>query len=114
MVTWKISNLLVVIIALLIGVSLYRSRLEDASNDEGIKDLNIKSVIRRKFTAVNNHNTHYLIYGKDSISTYDYWDPYINVGDSIVKPENSTKLIIKNINKYIEFDYNNPRQLPPP
>lgn len=37
MVTWKISNLLVVIIALLIGVSLYRSRSEDASNDEGIK-----------------------------------------------------------------------------
>lgn len=92
MVTWKISNLLVVIIALLIGVSLYRSRSEDASNDEGIKDLNIKSVIRQIFTAVNNHNMHYLIYDKDSILIDESWDPYINIGDSIVKPENSMKL----------------------
>ncbi|BEV05504.1 hypothetical protein [Chryseobacterium gambrini] len=42
------------------------------------------------------------------------WDHYINIGDSIIKPEGSAKMIIKNTDKYIEFDFNNPGLLPLP
>ncbi|WP_288462196.1 hypothetical protein [uncultured Chryseobacterium sp.] len=40
------------------------------------------------------------------------WDQYISVGDSIIKPEQSTELTIKNKDKYFELDFNNPNLLP--
>lgn len=114
MANQKTFNLIIVIIFIFIfGVFIYSSVNRSDYYEEGINNLNIKSVVSRKFTAVDNHNIQYIIYNNDSVIISNNWDKYIDVGDSIIKPEGSTIFVVKNINKYIEFDYTNPGQLPP-
>jgi len=105
------QNTLVVIFA--IGfVIIYKSMYKDETYEEKIEKTGIKSVVAKKFVNYDNHGIHYIVYEKDSIMISESWDQYINVGDSIIKPEQSTELTIKNKDKYIEFDFNNPNLLP--
>jgi|UPI0006479CB7 uncharacterized membrane protein len=109
----KNGNLLIIII-FIAGVLIYGSLKKSKSFEEEIETLNINSVVRKKFINYNNHGIPYIVYDNDSIIVYQSWEDQIAVGDSIIKPEGSTKVIVKSINKYIEFDYNNPSQLPLP
>ncbi|HCR74980.1 MAG TPA: hypothetical protein DIW37_00935 [Chryseobacterium sp.] len=105
------QNTLAVIFA--IGfVIIYKSLYKDETYEEEIEKKEIKSVVAKKFVNYDNHGIHYIVYEKDSIMISESWDQYINVGDSIIKPEQSTQLIIKNKDKYIEFDFNNLNLLP--
>ncbi|MDO3423823.1 hypothetical protein QWT87_02905 [Chryseobacterium sp. APV1] len=105
------QNTLAVIFA--IGfVIIYKSLYKDETYEEEIEKKEIKSVVAKKFVNYDNHGIHYIVYEKDSIMISESWDQYINVGDSIIKPEQSTQLIIKNKDKYIELDFNNPNLFP--
>lgn len=105
------QNTLAVIFA--IGfVIIYKSLYKDETYEEEIEKKEIKSIVAKKFVNYDNHGIHYIVYEKDSIMISDSWDQYISVGDSIIKPEQSTQLVIKNKDKYIEFDFNNPNLLP--
>ncbi|WP_185207203.1 hypothetical protein [Chryseobacterium sp. C3] len=105
------QNTLVVIFA--IGfVIIYKSLYKDETYEEEIEKKEIKSVVEKKFVNYDNHGIHYIVYENDSIMISESWDQYISVGDSIIKPEQSTQLIIKNKDKYIEFDFNNLNLLP--
>jgi hypothetical protein len=48
-------------------------------------------LLQRKFVNYDNHGIHSIVYEKDSIMISESWDQYINVGDSIIKPEQSTE-----------------------
>ncbi|PVV61924.1 hypothetical protein DD829_00690 [Chryseobacterium sp. HMWF035] len=105
------QNTLIVII--IIGLMIvYKSLYKDETYEEKIEKTVIKSVVLRKSVNYSNHGIHSIVYEKDSIMISESWDQYISVGDSIIKPEQSTELIIKNKDKYIEFDFNNPNLLP--
>lgn len=105
------QNTLVVIFA--IGfVIIYKSLYKDETYEEEIEKKEIKSVVAKKFVNYDNQSIHYIVYENDSIMISESWDQYISVGDSIIKPEQSTQLIIKNKDKYIEFDFNNLNLLP--
>lgn len=105
------QNTLAVIFA--IGfIIIYKSLYKDETYEEEIEKKEIKSVVAKKFVNYDNHGIHYIVYEKDSIMISESWDQYISVGDSIIKPEQSTQLVIKNKDKYIEFDFNNPNLLP--
>jgi len=105
------QNTLAVIFA--IGfVIIYKSLYKDETYEEEIEKKEIKSVVAKKFVNYDNHGIHYIVYEKDSIMISESWDQYISVGDSIIKPEQSTELTIKNKDKYVEFDFNNPNLLP--
>lgn len=111
MMNEKTRNTLIVII--IIGLMIiYKSLYKDETYEEEIEKKEIKSVVAKKFVNYDNHGVHYIVYEKDSIMISESWDQYINVGDSIIKPEQSTQLIIKNKDKYIEFDFNNLNLLP--
>lgn len=64
----------------------------------------------KKYINDDNHNIPFLIYNQqgnkpDSIVTYrDWWDK-VSVGDSIIKPEGSLQIVIKNLNTIEKFDY---------
>jgi uncharacterized membrane protein len=109
----KNKNLLIIIV-FIAGAFIYNYIKGSRSYEEEIESLNINSVVRKKFINYDNHGIPYIIYDNDSIIVFQNWEGLIDVGDSIIKPEGSTKVIVKNINKYIEFDYNNPSQLPLP
>jgi len=97
------QNTLVVIFA--IGfVIIYKSLYKDETYEEEIEKEEIKSVVAKKFVNYDNQSIHYIVYEKDSIMISESWDQY--------KPEQSTQLVIKNKDKYIEFDFNNPNLLP--
>lgn len=107
------QNTLIVII--IIGLMIvYKSLYKDEIYEEKIEKTGIKSVVLRKSVNYSNHGIHSIVYEKDSIMISDSWDHYISIGDSIIKPEGSAKMIIKNTDKYVEFDFNNPGLLPLP
>lgn len=60
-----------------------------------IKDREIKSIVIRKSIDFSNHGATYVVYDKDSLPTHTGWDEKINIGDSIIKPMGSLKVIIK-------------------
>lgn len=60
-----------------------------------IESRDIKSIVKR-LTDSHNRRATYLVYGEDSICIDHYWEEKINIGDSIIKPKGSLKLIIKN------------------
>jgi hypothetical protein len=65
----------------------------------------IKSTILRRGIDKKNHGVTYIIYGKDSLPTHTGWNEKIEIGDSIIKPKGSLKLIIKNSRKIDTLDY---------
>ncbi len=81
------------------------------SNDQNdllfkkIKSKTIKSVVDRKSIDFSNHGATYVVYGRDSLPTHTGWDEKIQIGDSIIKPKGSLKLVIKNNSKEDTLDY---------
>lgn len=113
MMNRNMQNTLIVIV--IIGLMIfYKPLYKDETYEEKIEKTGIKSVVLRKSVNYSNHGIHSIVYEKDSIMISDSWDHYISIGDSIIKPEGSAKVIIKNTDKYIEFDFNNPGLLPLP
>ncbi len=107
------QNTLIVIV--IIGLMIFYKPLhKDETYEEKIEKTGIKSVVLRKSVNYSNHGIHSIVYEKDSIMISQSWDHYISIGDSIIKPEGSAKVIIKNTDKYIEFDFNNSGLLPLP
>lgn len=98
----KTQNILIVIVFIGLAV-VCKSLYKDETYEEEVEKLNIKSVVLRKFINYSNHGIPYVVYGNDSIIVYRNWEDQIVVGDSIIKPEGSTKVIIKNTNKYVEL-----------
>jgi hypothetical protein len=60
-----------------------------------IREREIKTIIKRK--SINNYKRRaiFIIYDKDSIPIDYEWEEKIQVGDSIIKPKGSLKLLIK-------------------
>ena len=60
-----------------------------------IREREIKAVIKRK--SINNYKrrARFIVYDKDSIPIDYEWEEKIQVGDSIIKPKGSLKLLIK-------------------
>ena len=60
-----------------------------------IREREIKAVIKRK--SINNYKRRaiFIVYDKDSIPIDYEWEEKIQVGDSIIKPKGSLKLLIK-------------------
>jgi hypothetical protein len=102
------KNLLVILIFAAL-VFLYKfifsSKNEGRFLDE-IRDKDIKSIVSKKYINYDNHNISFLVYGnKDSIVVYrDWWDK-VSVGDSILKPNGSLEIVIKNSDKIEKFDF---------
>ena len=69
-----------------------------------IREREIKAVIKRK--SINNYKRRalYVVYEQDSLPLVVDWEEKISIGDSIIKPKGSLKLIIKN-NKIDTLDY---------
>ncbi len=107
----KTANRLITLV-FIAGIFIYGSM--GKTYEEEIENLNINSVVLKKFTDTGNHGTLYLFYKNDSIIISREWDQYIAVGDSVIKPKGSYIMTIRNVNKYVDFDFQNPNQLPPP
>jgi hypothetical protein len=60
-----------------------------------IREREIKAVIKRK--SINNYKRRaiFIVYDKDSIPIDYEWEEKISIGDSIIKPKGSLKLLIK-------------------
>ncbi|SHE37019.1 hypothetical protein SAMN05443633_10198 [Chryseobacterium arachidis] len=72
-----------------------------------IKDKSVNSVITNKSIDFSNHGATYVVFGRDSLPTHTGWDEKIEIGDSIIKPKGSLKLVIKNNFKTDTLDYEN-------
>ena len=60
-----------------------------------IRNREIKSILKRHSIDYSNHATPYIVYENDSLPSILDWDEKIQVGDSIIKPKGSLKLLIK-------------------
>ena len=60
-----------------------------------IRNREIKSILKRHSIDYSNHATPYIVYENDSLPFILDWDEKIQVGDSIIKPKGSLKLLIK-------------------
>lgn len=60
-----------------------------------IKSRDIKSTFKRIGIDYSNRRATYIVYGSDSIPFILDWEERIVIGDSIIKPIGSLKLIIK-------------------
>jgi hypothetical protein len=70
-----------------------------------IRNREIKSILKRHSIDYSNHSAPYIVYDRDSLPSILDWDEKIQVGDSIIKPKGSLKLIIKNNFKIDTLDY---------
>jgi hypothetical protein len=70
-----------------------------------IENRDIKSIVFRRSFNKYNPLADYIIYGKDSLPALTGWNEKIEIGDSIIKPKGSLKLIIKNNLKIDTLDY---------
>ena len=70
-----------------------------------IRNREIKSIIKRKSLDFKNRRALYVVYEQDSLPLVVNWEEKIQVGDSIIKPKGSLKLIIKNNFKIDTLDY---------
>ncbi len=70
-----------------------------------IRSKSIKSIVTKKSIDCTNHGAIYVVYGMDSLPIHTEWEEKIKVGDSILKPKGSLKLIIKNNSKEDTLDY---------
>ena len=71
---------------------------------DNIKKIEVKSIIKRKSLDFKNRRALYVVYEQDSFPIFSDWEEKISIGDSIIKPKGSLKLIIKN-NKIDTLDY---------
>ena len=62
---------------------------------DNIKKIEVKSIIKRKSLDFKNRRALYVVYEQDSLPSILDWDEKIQVGDSIIKPKGSLKLLIK-------------------
>lgn len=62
-------------------------------------------MVVRKSIDYSNHGAAYVIFEKDSLPIHSDWEEKIEIGDSIIKPLESLKLIIKNPLKIETLDY---------
>ena len=60
-----------------------------------IRNREIKSTIKRKSLHFKNRRALYVVYEQDSLPLVVNWEEKIQVGDSIIKPKGSLKLLIK-------------------
>lgn len=72
---------------------------------DNIKKIEVKSIIKRKSLDFKNRRALYVVYEQDSLPIFSDWEEKIQVGDSIIKPKGSLKLIIKNNFKIDTLDY---------
>ena len=70
-----------------------------------IRNREIKSILKRHSIDYSNHATPYIVYENDSLPSILDWEEKISIGDSIIKPKGSLKLIIKNNFKIDTLDY---------
>lgn len=62
---------------------------------DNIKKIEVKSIIKRKSLDFKNRRALYVVYEQDSLPLVVDWEEKIQVGDSIIKPKGSLKLLIK-------------------
>jgi hypothetical protein len=62
---------------------------------DNIKNIEVKSTIKRKSLDFKNRRALYVVYEQDSLPLVVNWEEKIQVGDSIIKPKGSLKLLIK-------------------
>ena len=72
---------------------------------DNIKNIEVKSTIKRKSLDFKNRRALYIVYEQDSLPLVVDWEEKISIGDSIIKPKGSLKLIIKNNFKIDTLDY---------
>ena len=60
-----------------------------------IKNIEVKSIIKRKSLDFKNRRALYVVYEQDSLPIFSDWEEKISIGDSIIKPKGSLKLLIK-------------------
>ena len=72
---------------------------------DNIKKFEVKSIIKRKSLDFKNRRALYIVYEQDSLPLVVDWEEKISIGDSIIKPKGSLKLIIKNKFKIDTLDY---------
>lgn len=60
-----------------------------------IRNREIKSTIKRKSLHFKNRRALYIVYEQDSLPLVVDWEEKISIGDSIIKPKGSLKLLIK-------------------
>ena len=60
-----------------------------------IRNRKIKSTIKRKSLNFKNRRALYIVYEQDSLPLVVNWEEKISIGDSIIKPKGSLKLLIK-------------------
>ena len=60
-----------------------------------IRNREIKSILKRHSIDYSNHSAPYIVYDRDSLPIFSDWEEKIQVGDSIIKPKGSLKLLIK-------------------
>ena len=70
-----------------------------------IKNIEVKSIIKRKSLDFKNRRALYVVYEQDSLPLVVNWEEKISIGDSIIKPKGSLKLIIKNNFKIDTLNY---------
>ena len=62
---------------------------------DNIKKIEVKSIIKRKSLDFKNSRALYVVYEQDSLQIFSDWEEKISIGDSIIKPKGSLKLLIK-------------------
>ena len=62
---------------------------------DNIKKIEVKSIIKRKSLDFKNRRALYVVYEPDSLPIFSDWEEKISIGDSIIKPKGSLKLLIK-------------------
>lgn len=62
---------------------------------DNIKKIEVKSIIKRKSLDFKNRRALYVVYEQDSLPLVVNWEEKISIGDSIIKPKGSLKLLIK-------------------
>ena len=72
---------------------------------DNIKKIEVKSIIKRKSLDFKNRRALYVVYEQDSLPLVVNWEEKISIGDSIIKPKGSLKLIIKNNFKIDTLNY---------
>lgn len=108
-----LSALAVACMFLLINFYFYLFPTNDENKElfEKIKSRNIRSLVVRKSIDYSNHGATYVIYEKDSLPIHSDWEEKIEMGDSIIKPLESLKLIIKNPLKIDTLDYEKQKEV---
>lgn len=72
-----------------------------------IRNKTVKSIVSKKSTDYSNHGAKYVVFERDSLPIHTEWEEKIEIGDSIIKPKGSLRLVIKNSFRTDILDYEN-------